>query len=162
MIKTISILLGAVMVSSVAMAQSDTEENNGWQLKPEFSIGAGYGMTKLKDNDFDEDEAAKKAFAVVKFNEYIGVEAAYILFDEAGNDTLSLDADGKTLAVIFEAPISPAFSLYAKGGQLWWNADASINSSAVDVSDDYDGDETFWGGGVKFRLAENLDLRVEY
>lgn len=162
MIKKISTLVGIAMVSSVALAQYDEEENNGWRLEPEFSIGAGYGLTKLKDGDFDEDEAAKKAFAVIKFNEYIGMEAAYVDFDEAGNDVLTLDADGKSLALIFEAPISPAFSIYAKGGQLWWDADASINSSVVDVSDDYDGDETFWGGGVKFRLAENLDLRVEY
>lgn len=163
MFKKISLLLGIAMASSVAVAQSDDSgEHNGWRLDPEFSIGAGYGMTKLKDNDFDEDEAAKKAFAVVKFNEYIGLEATYIVFDEAGNDALTLDADGKSLAVIFEAPISPAFSLYAKGGQLWWEADASINSDLVDVSDDYDGDETFWGGGAKFRLAENLDLRIEY
>jgi OmpA-OmpF porin, OOP family len=161
MIKKISALVGIAMVSSVAVAQSD-DEHSGWRLEPEFSIGAGYGMTKLKDEDFDEDEAAKKAFAVLKFNEYIGVEASYIVFDEAGNDALTIDADGKALALIFEAPISPAFSIYAKGGQLWWDADASVNSDVVDVSDDYDGDETFWGGGVKFRLAENLDLRVEY
>lgn len=162
MIKKISALVGIAMVSSVAFAQYDEEENNGWRLEPEFSIGGGYGLTKLKDGDFDEDEAAKKAFAIIKFNEYIGIEAAYVDFDEAGNDVLTLDADGKSLALIFEAPISPAFSIYAKGGQLWWDADASIDSDIVDVSDDYDGDETFWGGGVKFRLAENLDLRVEY
>jgi OmpA-OmpF porin, OOP family len=160
MIKKISALVGLAMVSSVAMAQS--EEGSGWRLEPEFSIGAGYGMTKLKDGDFDEDEAAKKAFAVLKFNEYIGIEASYIEFDEAGNDALTLDADGKSLALIFEAPISPVFSIYAKGGQLWWDADASVNSDIVDVSDDYDGDETFWGGGLKFRLTDNLDLRVEY
>lgn len=162
MTKKIAALLGMTLASSVAMAQSDMGERHGWRFEPEFSIGAGYGLTKLKDRDFDEDEAAKKAFAVLKFNEYIGVEASYIDFDEAGNDVLELDADGKTLAIIFEAPINPAFSLYAKGGQLWWDADASVDSGIVDVSDDYDGDETFWGGGLKFRLAENLDLRVEY
>lgn len=159
--KTSAIMgLGVVMMSSAVFAQ--TEEGTGWRLQPEFSIGAGYGLTKLKDGDFDEDEAAKKAFAIVKFNEYVGLEAAYIDFDEAGDDVLEIDAKGKSLAVIFEAPIHPAFSLYAKGGQLWWDADASIESSVVSASDDYDGDETFWGGGVKFRLAENLDLRVEY
>lgn len=162
MIKQTSALLGLAMMSSVVAAQSYSEDGQGWRLQPEFSVGAGYGLTKLKDSDFDEDEAAKKAFAVVKFNEYIGLEAAYIDFDEASNDGLSLDADGKSLALIFEAPITPVFSLYAKGGQLWWDADASINSPLVSASDDFDGRETFWGGGAKFRLAENLDLRVEY
>ena len=158
-IKT-SAILSIAMISSAAIAQSGTEENNSWRLQPEFSIGAGYGFTKLKDDDFKEDEAAKKIFALVKFNEYIGVEAAYIDFDKAGNDVLTLDADGRSLAVIFEAPLSESFSLYAKGGQLWWDADAAITS--INASDNYDGDEAFWGGGAKFRLSDNLDLRVEY
>jgi OOP family OmpA-OmpF porin len=160
MFKQISTLVSLAIISSAAAAQSTTEKSNNWRLSPEFSIGAGYGLTKLKDDEFKEDEAAKKIFALVKFNEYIGLEASYIDFDKAGNDVLTMDADGKSLAVIFEAPISEAFSLYVKGGQLWWDADASID--AINASDNYDGDEAFWGGGAKFRLSDNLDLRIEY
>lgn len=160
MFKQISTLVSLAIISSAAAAQSTTEKSNNWRLNPEFSIGAGYGLTKLKDDEFKEDEAAKKIFALVKFNEYIGLEASYIDFDKAGNDVLTLDANGKSLAVIFEAPISEAFSLYVKGGQLWWDADASID--AINASDNYDGDEAFWGGGAKFRLSDNLDLRIEY
>lgn len=152
------LISSVALTSSVAMAQS----NDNWRFHPEFSIGAGYGLTKLKDNDFDEDEAAKKVYALVKFNEYIGVEAAYIDFDDAGNDVLNFDPKGKALSVILEFPIAETFSLYAKGGQLWWDADANIDTPAFVLSDDYDGNETFWGLGAKFRLAEHLDLRVEY
>jgi OmpA-OmpF porin, OOP family len=151
-------LLSSVAISSSALAQSD--EN--WRLNPEFSIGAGYGLTKLKDGDFDEDEAAKKVFAVVKFNEYIGVEAAYIDFDEAGNSTLDIDPKGKALDLIIELPITEGIGIYAKGGKLWWDADTNIDTEDFVLSDDYDGDETFWGVGAKFRLAEHLDLRLEY
>lgn len=160
MFKKTSALIGLTMLSSIAATQANAQESNGWRLQPEFSIGGGYGLTKLKDEDFSEDEAAKKAFAVVKFNEYIGLEAAYVDFDKARNDAFILDADGKTLAAIFEAPLSPGFSLYAKGGQIWWDAKASVNSSVVSAS--YDGDETFWGAGAKIRLTDNLDLRIEY
>ena len=151
-------LLSSVAISSSVLAQSD--EN--WRLNPEFSIGAGYGLTKLKDGDFDEDEAAKKVFAVVKFNEYIGVEAAYIDFDEAGNGTLDIDPKGKALDLIIELPITEGIGIYAKGGKLWWDADTNIDTEDFVLSDDYDGDETFWGVGAKFRLAEHLDLRLEY
>lgn len=147
--------------STVAVAQDDNR-GNGWQFQPEFSIGGGYGLTKLKDGDFDEDEAAKKAFAVVKLNEFIGIEAAYIDFDESGNQAFDIDIKGKALNLILELPVSPAFSVYAKGGQMWWDADANIDTSDFISSNDYDGDETFWGIGAKFRLAEHLDLRVEY
>lgn len=156
--KKILALCTAGFLSAGAFAQSD----DSWRLSPEFSIGAGYGVTKLKDGDFDEDEAAKKAFAVVKFNEYIGVEAAYIDFDDAGNEVLNFDPKGKALSLIFEVPINEAVGIYAKGGKMWWDADTSIDTEAFVLSDDYDGDETFWGVGAKFRLAEHLDLRIEY
>ena len=45
---------------------------------------------------------------------------------------------------------------------MWWDADADIDTSEFLSSGDYDGSETFWGVGTKFRLAEHLDLRVEY
>ncbi|HSX49617.1 MAG TPA: porin family protein [Cellvibrio sp.] len=158
---SLAIISSAVSLPTYAQSEN-TAENDSWRLQPEFSIGAGYGLTKMKDDDFEEDEAAKKVFALVKFNEYIGVEAAYIDFDEASNNGASLDADGRALALLLEAPITEAVSIYAKGGQLWWDADASLDTSLGDLSDDYDGDETFWGAGVKFQLAENLDLRLEY
>lgn len=164
MIYKTSALLSLALCSSLAVAQTSSYqvEDDGWRFNPEFSIGGGYGLTKLKDGDFDEDEAAKKAFALVKFNEFIGLEGSYIDFDEAGNDELSFDPKGYTLGLILEAPITQTFSVYAKGGQMWWDGDASLDIGDLDVSDDYDGEETFWGVGTKIRLAENLDLRVEY
>lgn len=152
--------IGALPI--VAVAQDDRESGSGWQYSPEFSIGGGYGLTKLKDGDFDEDEAAKKAFAVFKINEFIGIEAAYIDFDKSGNEAFDIDIKGKALDLILELPISKSFSIYAKGGQMWWDADTNIDTSEFITSSDSDGDETFWGVGTKFRLAENLDLRVEY
>lgn len=160
MLKKNILVLCAGLFSSLAFAQSDSSDN--WRLEPEFSIGAGYGLTKLKDGDFEEDESAAKVFALVKFNEYIGIEAAYIDFDEAGNDTLSFDPKGKALDLVFELPVNEAFSVYAKGGKMWWEADANLETEAFVLSDDYDGDETFWGVGAKFRLTEFLDLRLEY
>lgn len=163
MIYKTSALLSLALCSSIAFAQSSSyESDDGWRLSPEFSIGAGYGLTKVKDGDFEEDEAAKKAFAIVKLNEYIGIEGAYIDFDDAGNDELSFDPKGATLGLILEAPLTQTFSIYAKGGQMWWDGDARLNVGPIDVSDDYDGRETFWGVGTKIRLAENLDLKIEY
>lgn len=157
-------LLCLTLCSSVALAQTSAnyETNDRWRLNPEFSIGAGYGLTKAKDGDFEEDEAAKKAFALVKFNEFIGLEGTYIDFDQAGNDQLSFDPKAVNLALILEAPIAESFSIYAKGGHMWWDADASVDLGEFDVDDSYDGKETFWGVGTKIRLAEHLDLRIEY
>lgn len=163
MVKNISSAVLFCVCSTAAvgsLAQSDGE--SGWRLQPEFSIGGGYGVTALKDEDFDEDEAAKKAFALVKFNEYIGLETAYIDFDEARNDRAEFDATGVTLGLILEAPITQMFSVYAKGGQMWWDADASLDLEVAEATNSFDGDETFWGVGTKFQLTEHLDLKLEY
>ena len=158
MFKTTILFVCAGFFSSVVMAQS--QEN--WRWNPEFAVGGGYGFTKVKDGDFDEDEAAKKAFVLVKFNEYIGVEASYIDFDDASNEIFNFDVKGKALDLILELPITEGIGVYAKGGQLWWDADTRVSAEDVLFSRDYDGDETFWGVGAKFRLAQHLDLRVEY
>ncbi|WP_041524524.1 outer membrane beta-barrel protein [Gilvimarinus agarilyticus] len=163
MVKSISSAVLFCVCSTAAvgsLAQSDGE--NGWRLQPEFSIGGGYGVTALKDEDFDEDEAAKKAFALVKLNEYIGLETAYIDFDEARNGQAEFDAEGVTLGLILEAPITQMFSVYAKGGQMWWDADATLDLEVTEASNSFDGDETFWGVGTKFQLTEHLDLKLEY
>ncbi|MDO3382947.1 porin family protein [Gilvimarinus algae] len=159
MVKKISSVVALSALSSMAFAQ---QAESGWRFQPEFSIGGGYGLTKLKDEDFSEDEAAKKAFAVLKFNEYIGIEGAYIDFDEASNGAFSFDPTGASLGLIIEAPITQVFSVYAKGGQLWWDADARVSTDIGSLDEDFDGDETFWGAGTKFQLAEHLDLRIEY
>lgn len=163
MIKNIAALLCVGALSSTVVAQGYTNNEDRWRYAPEFSIGGGYGLTKLKDNDFDEDETAKKAFAVFKINEFIGIEAAYIDFDRSGNDTFDFDVKGKALDLILELPVSEKFSVYAKGGKIWWDADTSrIDATDFITSNDYDGSELFWGIGTKFQLSEHLDLRVEY
>lgn len=162
MIKKNILMMCAGLISSVALTSSAIAQSDNWRLNPEFSVGAGYGLTKVKDDEFDEDEGAAKVFAVVKFNEYIGLEAQYIDFDEAGNSVLQFDPKGKALDLIFELPINEAIGIYAKGGKLWWDADTRVDGGTFVLSDDYDGDETFWGIGAKFRLAEHLDLRIEY
>ena len=132
--KTTPLLSLALIASTTSLYSYAQTENDSWRFQPEFSLGAGYGLTKIKDGDFDE----------------------------ARSNGLSVDADGQSLALILEAPITEGISIYAKGGQLWWDADASVNSATLKVKNSYDGDETFWGGGAKFRLAEHLDLRLEY
>ncbi|MDO6746079.1 porin family protein [Gilvimarinus sp. 1_MG-2023] len=157
-----SVVSACIIFASSTAVLAQSHADNGWRFEPEFSVGGGYGVTTLKDEDFDEDETAKKAFALVKFNEYIGLEGGYIDFDESSNEALNFDPSGATLALLLEAPITQRFSVYAKGGQLWWDGEVSLNTDLVDANTDFDGDETFWGLGAKFQLAEHLDLRVEY
>ena len=162
MSKKLLAILSLGALSSVAVAQSSENSGDGWKYQPEFSVGGGYGLTKLQDGDFDEDDSAKKAYAVFKINEFIGIEAAYIDFEKSGNEALDVDFKGKALDVIGEIPVSKDFSIYGKVGKMWWDADTNIDTSDFITSRESDGDEIFWGLGTKFRLSEHLDLRVEY
>jgi len=156
----------ALAASDGSKSYRDIAHKENWRFSPEFSLGAAYGLTKIKDGDFDEDENAYKLNATLKFNEFIGIEAGYIHFDDASSSNglgkISVDPEGATLAAILSIPFSKHFSFYGKIGQLWWDAETNVETNVIRLSEDFDGTEDFWGLGAKVRLAEHLDLKLEY
>src|SRR5690606_11603038 len=110
MIYKTSALLSLALCSSLAVAQSSGyETDDGWRFNPEFSIGVGYGFTKLKDGDFDENAAANIDFALIKFNEFGAMETTYIDFDDAGNEQLRYEPIDYSLCMILESPNNQSF-----------------------------------------------------
>ena len=79
---------------------------------------------------------------------WLGVEGMYANFGEIGSG--DFDVDGWGLAAVAQWPIAN-FTPYIKAGNLWWDADAGG-----------DGNDWFGGAGVRFNLAQNVDLRLEY
>ncbi|WP_179957732.1 porin family protein [Exilibacterium tricleocarpae] len=150
-----------VLTSSMAQAEA-----------PEFYVGGGYGLYKFEfdnddiDTDFEDEQGVIKLFAGGKFTEHLGVELAYLNFDEATDSDLDADIDGFSLAAVLSAPLGESFSLFGKLGWFAWEADISgsvpFDLDVIGVDDKLDGDDVFYGVGAKFRLTDNVDLRVEY
>lgn len=135
-------------------------------------IGAGWGEYKLEfdadafDSDFDDDQHVWRIFGGVEFNDALALEIAVYDFDEGGSDGLEADLEGASLAAIFSAPIFDRFSLFAKVGWFWWEADIDETRVVIPgepaLSEDFDGDDVFFGAGLNVGLTESLEVRVEY
>lgn len=124
----------------------------------ETYIGAGYGVYQFEENDLDESENHWKAYVGTMFNSAVGIELSYVDFDRAQELGSSFDADGYGAGLVLALPVAENFSVYAKGGIFFW--DAQSRFAGLTANDD--GDDPFYGAGVQFRLNDALDLRVEY
>lgn len=125
---------------------------------PSIFAGGGAGYLRVEDDsiDGDENDFTYKVFAGLNLGDSFGLEVAYLDFGETGDTTNSLSADGVTAAAIAAIGLTDNFSLYGKGGALFWNVDRE--SENVE-KDDFD---PFFGVGARIDLAKLLQLRLEY
>lgn len=127
--------------------------------RPQFYVGGNYGYLKVKDaDDFEDDNDAIQGIVGFQFNRFFAVEGSYIDFGDYGNSVAKASTDGGTLALKGILPLTDFFSLYLKGGMLWWDSDYEV----LGVDGDADGDEPFYGVGVAFALSEHFDINLEY
>jgi hypothetical protein len=136
-----------------------------------FYIGAGIGQANIEDQvdelediddiDFDADDTGLKAFAGFRFNDYLGLEGAYIDYGNPSDifDDDEVEADANALAgfVVGFLPIT-TFDLFAKAGFASWDVDFDFGD--IDILDD-DGTDFAWGVGGQFRLG-SAAFRLEY
>jgi OmpA-OmpF porin, OOP family len=153
-----ALLAGLLPLASVAA-------HAGPAVQPGFHIGAGAGSSSLNGSDYtgdgnhvDDTQRAYKALAGFRLNEIVSLEAQYINFGTARNGNNSVDAHGLTAGGVFEAPISRYVHPYAKAGVLFWDAKGSF--SGVNRNDT--GTDFAYGGGLRFILGRNFDIRGEY
>lgn len=157
-------LLATGLATTLSMGANADDFNLN---ESEFYLGGGYGQYSIQwedeDTEFDDDAEVLKAYGGMKINEFVGAELAYLNFDEANDFDSNATVHGLGLAGILSAPLHERFSLYAKGGWFTWDAEIEATLPVVGtVSEDFDGGDWFYGGGIKLGLAEHLDLRIEY
>lgn len=134
----------------------------------EFYLGLGYGQYKFEfdndeiDTDFDDSKEVLKIFGGGKINEAVGLELTYLGFGESSDKGLDADIEGLSFAGIISLPASEYFSVFGKIGWLAWEADISGDFGLISVKETLDGNDLFFGAGLKFGLGEMVDLRIEY
>ena len=165
--------LGCTLLAAPLLLLNAASSNAYFNIMDsEIYAGLGYGQYKLEfdndDTDFDEDEAALKVFVGGQVTEAIGLEISYIDFDEANDFDNSSEINGWTIAPVFSVPLHEYISLFGKVGLFVYDVDldTTINtpfdSSTPIGPTDFDGEDIFYGGGVKIGLGEYFDLRLEY
>lgn len=147
---TTMVLLPGVALGNVSKSQV---EYHG------LFIGGGYGWLNIvPDEYFAQGDYAAKVYLGGQIDQNFSVEAGYIEFADYGNDNVNFKLDGYGLGLTGGLPIHHNILLYAKGGQLWWQAD--LNS--LNDYDAADGADRFYGLGAALSLSADWDIRLEY
>lgn len=135
---------------------------------PEVYAGVGWGQYKLQfdddrfDTDFDDDNDAWRFFFGGQFTDTLGAEISLYEFDDTEDVGLTTELEGASIAGTFSAPVwEDRFDIFGKLGWFFWEADVNDQVGPFGTQD-YDGDDFFYGVGLKFQLADAFDLRVEY
>lgn len=129
-------------------------------------VGAGVGLSNVDEFGIDEDDTGFKLFGGYHFNEFFGVEAAYVDLGEleeasiAGGPLTELEVDGFSLAAVGRYPITNAVSIHGKAGVYFWDADI-VGSIAPQFNDDSDND-IFFGAGISYRFYERFTVIGEW
>lgn len=151
-----------LVVLCAGSARAFADDSSG---RPNIYIGGGAGYGRVNGEDFTDsngdlhkNRVSWKALAGIKFNPMVSIEGQYIDFGAANRSSDRVKASGWTADLVVDAPVTPFVTPYGKVGALMWKTDNRFNS----ISRDDDGTSFAWGAGVRFKLAENLDLRTEY
>jgi opacity protein-like surface antigen len=120
-------------------------------------VGAGAGSFGVDVGGFGGDDFGYKAFAGWMFNPYVGGEVEYIDGGSAEDSGASLDVSGFNASVKVVYPIDQ-FSLFAKAGMYFWDADVSI----LDAHGSDSGEDFSWGIGAGFDFTDNFGVTLEY
>ncbi|HET9680368.1 MAG TPA: outer membrane beta-barrel protein [Gammaproteobacteria bacterium] len=131
-------------------------------------VGGGIGYYRLESNDFltsDEDfkdnRTAYKVYAGGTFGEIFGMELSYIDFGDAEDSGFTVAVDGYTIAATAGSPASGNFRFYGKIGQLFWESEFGSDDSVIEGGD-FDGNDTFYGVGMRYAMTQGIGMRVEY
>ncbi len=158
-------ILVPVFATGLALVPLGASAQGGNTADVRAYLGGGIGYYRLNDDNFlDEDESLKddrfswRGFAGFEVNRIFALEAGYVDFGSTSEGNRDMEADGWTLAAIAALPITPYFAPYAKVGQLFWDRERSFGP----LSSSDDGNDFFFGGGARFAMTDNIDLRLEY
>lgn len=144
-------MTGATILAS-DLALADQAEDHGLYL------GAAWGMARVEDSDFDDDNDYGQVFVGYQILPFLGVEGAYYDFGRYGNAFASTDTEATSLAITGRLPISEMVALYANFGPVWWETDVNYGSFRGSA----DGEDLKFGAGISLEISPNLDLHASY
>jgi OOP family OmpA-OmpF porin len=164
----------AAIVPALAAAAEPVADPRG------FYLGAGAGASRAEDwcgpyfdtvvLTCDNSTVGYKLYGGYRFNEFLGVEAAYLDLGELRFDGLYLgtpvtnlfDLRGATLQAVFHLPITREFSVLGKAGGIYWDLTNETTLPGFAASSGRNGFDVALGAGVQYFLTRHFALRAEY
>ena len=131
-----------------------------------YYIGAGIGQSRQKFTDFDGKDTSFKLYGGWSFNKYFAVEAGYInggtQSDSFEGVNLDISNEGLFVEGLAKWPLGSVVAPYAKFGYVFYESTAKLSSGSQSVSETESDSDFIYGGGLEFKLGDNVRLRAEY
>jgi OOP family OmpA-OmpF porin len=121
-------------------------------------VGANYGFYKSGTGDYDEERDLWEVYAGLALHKYFGVEVNYADVGDLTSEAADVGIEGWGASVVGQLPVTDSFSLYAKLGQFFY--DAEVDLDELDAT--YDGDEPFYTIGAGFSITDPVTVTLEY
>ena len=111
----------------------------------------------------DLEDTSFKAYLGYAASDALRLEVGYVDFGEfedvlafpvGGRQPVALEADGITMGAELGVPLAEDLAVFAKGGVVFW--DASGFAGGFGIAEE--GEDPFFGAGIRFRLAPNLEI----
>ncbi|MCZ6890702.1 MAG: porin family protein [Gammaproteobacteria bacterium] len=136
--------------------------------RPGVYFGGGIGAYGLDLDNVDFDDRSRFLRAVVgyRISDHLAVEGDYLKLFETSGDIFGADADldadvwGISLRPIL--PITDRIDLYGRVGWSWYDVDVTSNAFGIPLTADSKDNDFTWGGGLDFRLTDNVSLRGDF
>lgn len=125
--------------------------------KPGLYVGAAVGAYSIDESNLSDNDRVLKAYVGGQFTNWFGIEGSWTDFNRVDNAGDNFEADGVGAAAVLSLPMGSTSSLFIKGGQFWWKSD-SVLGGTLGASD---GNDPFWGVGVKVGFNNHLAIRLE-
>ena len=148
-----------IIVSGVAFA-THAEEHSG------LYIGGSIGEATNDSGEFKGSDTAFKLSAGYAFNEYFGLELAYVdagtQKDNIGPVEIENESSGVIASALLRAPLGEKFALFGKLGYAFYEADATAREGSLVARASDDDEDLAYGLGLEFAVWRGLRLRAEY
>lgn len=141
-------ITAALLLGSTAAVQAQS---------PGIYVGAAWGGYSINESNLDANDDVFKTLIGFQFSPLFGLEGSWTDFNRVNNAGDRFEADGRGLSGVLSMPIGNTSSAFFKGGQFWWDSDAFLYG----VADNSNGNDLFFGLGLKFGFNETLAFRLE-
>lgn len=174
MMKTTSLLAAALLALAGLVAASRAS------AQPGFYVGASGGKSDF-DNDIatglitsgtvDTQSSGFKIFGGYQFNDYFGLDIAYVDLGKANYSGSYFGAPvtggkvevwGLNLSAVGTYPLNSTFAVFGKIGLFAWEAKAKDTTGGIGFSDTLNGADFSLGAGFRVRFTKNLSGRIEW
>lgn len=131
-----------------------------------FYLGASVGQATNEVGDFKGSDFAFKLSGGYAFNEYFGLEVAYV---DAGtpDDTVGLvdvetEPSGVIASALLRLPLGETFAMFGKAGYAFYDSETTARlGNQSERESDSDSDFAY-GIGIDLAISGGLKFRAEY